>query len=239
MEQKKIGAFIARRRKEHRLTQAQLAEKLGVTDKAVSKWETGRCLPDASLIEDVCLSLDITIHEFFAGERLADEEIPARAGETMIQVVSEYQKQDRKPGLGIYLLGAGLAMLILAGIRSTWEPWAAAAAFVLAAACCLLHGVDGWKLRAVRAVSLAMLAVSVLCAVDLGLNYANAAMNILLPEQYDGSFTMSGVLGRFAFGDSNWSLPRFFQRFCRMVLIAAAIGVENIVLACISAIKGK
>lgn len=89
MEQKKIGAFIAQRRKEHGLTQAQLAEKLGVTDKAVSKWETGRCLPDASLLEDVCLSLDITIHEFFAGERLAEDEIPARAGENIIQVVSE------------------------------------------------------------------------------------------------------------------------------------------------------
>ena len=52
MEQKKIGAFIARRRKALKLTQAQLAERLGVTDKAVSKWETGRCLPDAALMEE-------------------------------------------------------------------------------------------------------------------------------------------------------------------------------------------
>lgn len=237
MDQKKIGAFIARRRKEHRLTQAQLAEQLGVTDKAVSKWETGRCLPDASLIEDVCLSLDITIHEFFAGEPLAQEEVPARAGENMIQVVSEYQKRERRPVPGVYLLGAGLGMLILAGIRSAWEPWAVAAALTLTAACCLLRGMGGRQLRAIRIVSLTALALSILCAVGFGFNYAYASMNVLLPEQYDGSFAMTGVLARLAFGDSNWSLPRFFQRFCRITAIAAAIGVENIALACISAAR--
>lgn len=130
-------------------------------------------------------------------------------------------------------------MLILAGIRSAWEPWAAAAALVLTAACCLIHTGGGRQLRIVRAVSLAALAVSVLCAVDLGFNYANAVMNLLLPGQYDGSLTIAGVLGRFAFGGSGWSLPRFFQRFCHMVMAAAAIGTENIVLACISAAKDK
>ena len=237
MDQKKIGAFIAQRRKEHRLTQAQLAERLGVTDKAVSKWETGRCLPDASLIEDVCLCLDVTIHEFFAGERLAEEAVPTQAEKNMIQAVSDCQKRDKKPAPGLYLLGACLGMAVLSGIRSNWTPWAVAAAFALTAACCLLFGADERQFQTVRAISLAALAASVLCAADLGLNYAYASMNVLLPGQYDGSLAITGLLGRFAFGDHGWTLPRFFQRFLRMVRVTAAIGVENLALACISAAK--
>lgn len=239
MEHKKIGAFIAQRRKALKLTQAQLAERLGVTDKAVSKWETGRCLPDAALIEDVCLSLDITIHEFFAGERLAEEEIPARAREAMLQAVSDCQRQSRRPAPEICLFGAGLSMLILAGIRPNWLPWAVASACCLAAFCRLLHGAGGGRLRELRVVSLAALAVCVLCAADLGFNYAYASLNLLLPEQYDGSFAITGVLARFAFGDNSWSLPEFFRRFCRAAAIAAAIGAENIALACVSAAKDK
>lgn len=239
MEQKKIGAFIAQRRKALKLTQAQLADRLGVTDKAVSKWETGRCLPDAALIEDVCLSLDITVHEFFAGERLAEEEIPARAGEAVLQAVSDCQRRSRRPAPELCLFGAGLGMLILAGIRPNWLPWAVAAACCLAAACCPLHRAGGDRIRELRVVSLAALAVCVLCAADLGFNYAYAALNLLLPEQYDGSFGITGALARFAFGDNSWSLPEFFRRFCRVAAIAAAIGAENLALACVSAAKGK
>lgn len=239
MDQKKIGVFIAQRRKALKLTQAQLAERLGVTDKAVSKWETGRCLPDAALIEDVCLSLDITVHEFFAGERLAEEEIPARAGDAIIRAVSDCQRQSRRPAPEACLFGAGLGMLILAGISRHWPLWAAAAACCLAAACRLLHRAGGGRFRELRVVSLAALAVCVLCAADLGFNYACASLNLLLPEQYDGSFGTAGVLARFAFGNSGWSLPEFFRRFCRAAAIAAAIGAENLALACVSVAKGK
>ena len=58
MDQNKIGEFIAQCRKEHNMTQMQFAEKLGVTNKAVSKWETGKCLADAALFDDICM-LDV------------------------------------------------------------------------------------------------------------------------------------------------------------------------------------
>ena len=61
MNQVKIGKFIASKRKEQGLTQLQLAEKLGITDRAVSKWETGKSLPDASLMPELCKLLKITI----------------------------------------------------------------------------------------------------------------------------------------------------------------------------------
>lgn len=70
MDQKRIGFFIAACRKEQGITQAQLAEKLGVTDKAVSKWETGRCLPDTSLFIPLTNILGTTIAEFLEGQHI-------------------------------------------------------------------------------------------------------------------------------------------------------------------------
>lgn len=73
MNQKKIGAFIAECRKRKKLTQLELAEKLGVTDRSVSNWENGVCLPDASLYRLLCDILQISINELFAGEFVCDE----------------------------------------------------------------------------------------------------------------------------------------------------------------------
>ncbi len=73
MNQEKIGKLIAECRKTKKLTQVQLANLLGVTDKSVSKWENGVCLPDVSLYKEICKILDITLNEFFSGERLPDE----------------------------------------------------------------------------------------------------------------------------------------------------------------------
>ena len=70
MNQEKIGKFIAALRKKQNLTQEQLAEKLGVTDKSVSRWENGKCLPDVSLYKDLCNILGITLNEFFSGEKI-------------------------------------------------------------------------------------------------------------------------------------------------------------------------
>ena len=68
MDQIKIGEFISSRRKEKNITQSKLAEMLGITDRAISKWENGICLPDASNIVELCKILDITINDLFSGE---------------------------------------------------------------------------------------------------------------------------------------------------------------------------
>lgn len=67
MDQKKIGKLIASKRKEKKLTQKQLAEKLGVTNKAVSKWENGKSIPDIGIIQDLCKILDITVTTLLNG----------------------------------------------------------------------------------------------------------------------------------------------------------------------------
>lgn len=68
MNQLITGQYIARKRKEKNMTQAQLAEKLGVSNKAVSKWETGKCMPDYSVVEALCGELEITVAELMDGE---------------------------------------------------------------------------------------------------------------------------------------------------------------------------
>lgn len=68
MDQIKIGAFIAKKRKEKNLTQEQLAQRLGVSNKSVSKWECGRCMPDYSVIELLCKELDVSIAQIFNGD---------------------------------------------------------------------------------------------------------------------------------------------------------------------------
>lgn len=73
MDQQKIGVFMAACRKRKKLTQRQLAEKLGVTDRSVSNWENGVCLPDASLYQSLCGLLQISIEELFAGEFFLEE----------------------------------------------------------------------------------------------------------------------------------------------------------------------
>ena len=78
MNQEKIGKFIKECRKKQKLTQEELASKLGVTDKAISKWENGRCLPDVSLFEKICKELDITVNELLSGESLNEKKLSSQ-----------------------------------------------------------------------------------------------------------------------------------------------------------------
>lgn len=95
MDQEKIGKFIASCRKELGLTQSALAEKLGITDRAVSKWETGRSLPDASIMLELCSILKIDINELFHGERFDNENYKQRAEELLIEMKSKEEKTNR------------------------------------------------------------------------------------------------------------------------------------------------
>ena len=94
MDQVRIGAFIAERRKAKGWTQSQLAEKLEITDKAVSKWETGRSMPDLSLFMPLCTLLEVTLNELFAGECIAAETLRAKADEVLMDVITNWLGRD-------------------------------------------------------------------------------------------------------------------------------------------------
>ena len=81
MDQMKIGRFIAERRKQCGYTQMQLAEKLNITDRAVSKWETGRSMPDSSIMPELCKLLGITLNDLFNGEVVVMEDYKKKSEE--------------------------------------------------------------------------------------------------------------------------------------------------------------
>ena len=96
MDQIKIGKFIAERRKQGGLTQMQLAELLGITDRAVSKWETGKSLPDASIMLQLCEILHITVNDLLTGEVTKVENYNRELENKLIEIVREKEEKDRQ-----------------------------------------------------------------------------------------------------------------------------------------------
>ena len=91
----KIGKYIATKRKDLGFTQKQIAEKLGMSDKSVSKWERGICLPDVSVYIELCDILGISINEFFAGEDISEENIVKKSEDNLIQVTKDSKDKQK------------------------------------------------------------------------------------------------------------------------------------------------
>lgn len=96
MNQEKTGRFIALCRKEKGYTQAVLAEKLGVTDKAVSKWENGKSMPDTSILLELCNLLSITVNELLTGERIRMEQYTEKAEANLLELQELITKRNEK-----------------------------------------------------------------------------------------------------------------------------------------------
>lgn len=84
MDQTKFGSFIADCRKENKLTQEQLAEKLGVSSKSISRWENGKTMPDYSVLPDLCSNLNISINELFSCKKIPDETFKTEADKNLL-----------------------------------------------------------------------------------------------------------------------------------------------------------
>ena len=96
MDQVKIGKFIAQRRRDVGLTQMQLAEKLDITDRAVSKWETGRSLPDSAIMLELCDVLKITVNDLLCGEVVTMENYNKELENNLLEMVKEKEQADRR-----------------------------------------------------------------------------------------------------------------------------------------------
>lgn len=96
MNQLLTGEFLAKKRKEKNLTQSALAERLGVSNKTVSKWETGRCMPDYSVIKPLCQELDITVAELLDGEDKAENSVRLYDESQMLDLIKRVQTLERQ-----------------------------------------------------------------------------------------------------------------------------------------------
>ena len=126
MDQIKTGRFIAEQRKAHGMTQRQLAEKLSVSDKTVSKWECGNGLPEVSLMLPLCELLSINVNELLSGERLDADSYKQHAEENMMKLIDERKENKRKLILEVVVvmitLLASCTLIMLSGLleMETW-----------------------------------------------------------------------------------------------------------------------
>ena len=95
MDQVKIGRFIAECRKNKNLTQAQLAEKLNITDRAVSKWETGKSMPDSSIMLELCEILNITVNDLLCGEKIIMENYNQKNEQLLLDMAKELEQKNK------------------------------------------------------------------------------------------------------------------------------------------------
>ncbi len=96
MDQLKIGKFIAQCRKQNNLTQMQLAEKLNITDRAVSKWERGKSLPDVAIMLDLCALLKITVNDLLSGEVVEMDNYNEELEKTLLEMVKQKEESDKR-----------------------------------------------------------------------------------------------------------------------------------------------
>lgn len=118
MDLVKIGKYIAGKRKALGMTQKQLAEKLNMSDKSVSKWERGICLPDVSVYMELCEILGISINEFLAGEDIDSENVEKKSEDNIIQVTKDSKKKQKnlKSILAVVTTFAVIMVLVLGAV---------------------------------------------------------------------------------------------------------------------------
>ena len=121
MDQIKIGRFIAQCRKNAGLTQMQLAEHLGVTDRAVSKWENGRAMPDSSIMLDLCERLNITVNDLLCGEVVSMENYNKELEKNLIEMTRAKEEADKRllrveVVIGLVCIFIMFALIIIASL---------------------------------------------------------------------------------------------------------------------------
>ena len=127
MDQIKIGKFIAERRKNAGLTQMQLAERLNITDRAVSKWERGKSMPDASIMLELCEALKISVNDLLCGEKISMENYDKKLESNLIEMVRQKEEADRKLLffeiiMGVICIPFSLALMLVAAYIDV-EEW--------------------------------------------------------------------------------------------------------------------
>ena len=119
MNQIKIGEFISSQRRKNNLTQAALAEKLGITDRAVSKWERGKGLPDASLMLDLCEILGITVNELLNGEKISMENNNQKNEQLLLEMANELEKKNKTIWSSMWVIMTVSITALIAGLFIT------------------------------------------------------------------------------------------------------------------------
>ena len=117
MNQTAIGSYIARKRREQNLTQEQLANQLGVSNKTIPKWENGKCMPDYSIIQALCEALHVSLPELMDGEDTAEDSLRVYDDAQILDLLHRTQELERQKGIlyGVALITLGIACSAMSG----------------------------------------------------------------------------------------------------------------------------
>ena len=126
MDQIKIGQFIKECRNKNNLTQMQLAEKLSITDRAISKWENGRAMPDSAIMLDLCKELGITVNDLLSGEVVSMNNYNENSEKIILEMVKEKEKNDKlllrcEILMGVVCIGVMLGLTAVASLVTMEE----------------------------------------------------------------------------------------------------------------------
>ena len=116
MNQIKIGKFIAECRKKNNLTQMQLAEKLNITDRAISKWENGKGMPDSSIMLDLCKELGISVNELLSGEMISMENKNEKQEQLLLDMAKEAEEKNKIIWTSMWVIMGVSMTALFAGI---------------------------------------------------------------------------------------------------------------------------
>ena len=115
MNQLVTGRFISQKRKEKNLTQEQLAQRLGVSNKTISKWETGKCMPDYAVVKTLCEELEITVAELMDGEEAEEKSVRTYDDEQIMDLLRRTQELEKQKNIlyGLILIVMGIASIAI------------------------------------------------------------------------------------------------------------------------------
>ena len=121
MNQEKIGRFIAELRKEKNMTQQELADKLNITDRAISHWENGRSMPDAGVILELCKILNINVNELLSAKKIKEEKYNERAEESLLEMRREIETQNKRIlTLNKIIINLAITIFVVIGLAATF-----------------------------------------------------------------------------------------------------------------------
>ena len=121
MNQEKIGRFIAELRKEKNMTQQELADKLNITDRAISHWENGRSMPDAGVILELCKILNINVNELLSAKKIKEDKYNERAEECLLEMRREIETQNKRIlTLNKIIINLAIIIFVVIGIAATF-----------------------------------------------------------------------------------------------------------------------
>ena len=121
MNQEKIGRFIAELRKEKNMTQQELADKLNITDRAISHWENGRSMPDAGVILELCKILNINVNELLSAKKIKEEKYNERAEVSLLEMRREIETQNKRIlTLNKIIINLAIIIFVVIGLAATF-----------------------------------------------------------------------------------------------------------------------